>query len=533
MSTRLAIFLALLTVLALCQAQAGETAAVFSAAADAGLARLDAKSHLLLDDQNRPEVARLTPAWALSCLIAGRHQQQATQALAAVAAQVQTEGEAAGLVPWFAGGRGSLGATEVAAPVLAAALLKHSDELGSVAPALKKALTAMGKSLHAATPADADVRTLAMAGACAGLGRALGESALTARANKLLVGWLKNVQAQGFQDAHGPTTEAYRLADLAWLRLFLDEPPPQLAQAWGLCWADTLQRLRQPGPSLAGAQLFSSPGDAATASGPLGALLSAAFGLKAPASSLPDVYFALPFRTPLADAPPALELPDTFTCSYCWGAQQRYRETVFVAPDLSLATMTGRINSTSAPLMLLLADRGSAPACYLRPSASCHVASLQRGPVALVNFDFDRVGWKPRTQLWAEMVFGPRPTIGQVAVLRRPWQGQPVAVDRLWPVAVETGEHYIGIIPLWAGSAEAQEATERVMPGVLQWSSTEDDALLTLRLYARQATYELRRPEDNYETGCLVVVRRTSEMSFADFCNELRHVRYKKTFEKR
>jgi len=118
-------------------------------------------------------------------------------------------------------------------------------------------------------------------------------------------------------------------------------------------------------------------------------------------------------------------------------------------------------------------------------------------------------------------------------VLRQPWEGQPIAVDRMWPVAVETGGHYLGVVPLWSGPAEAKEATERVKPGVLQWSGEGEQAELTLRLYARQADYELARPQDNYVLGCIALVRPATELSFDSFCDELRGIRYKKSLETR
>lgn len=522
--------------LALCAlgARADSFQELCAALAEAGAGRVDAQHKLVVDDQGRPEVACLTPTWALACLVCGSHVADANEALAAIAGQVATSGADSGMLPWFGGDKAGLHATEVAAPLLAAAVLWGGERLtASTASALSAGLNAIGKRLRGAQPASSDVRTLVLAAACAGVGRAEGQEALLARAASLTDAWMKGVVSGGVADGHGPTTEAYRLAALGWLRAFLPERPESWSRAWAITWTDLLQRLTGSGRVLAGTQLYTYPPDAADALGPLSTLLAVALGGPVQAPPLGTGCFALPFREPVGSGLPALSLALPATYAYAWGSEQPYRETLYIAPSYSVATATAYLNAASIPLVITLPERGARPTSYLYVSGACHASALQRGAVAVLNLDFDQIGWRPRTRAWAELVLGPRSTISRVAVLRQPWEGQPIAVDRMWPVAVETGGHYLGVVPLWAGPAEAKEATERIKPGVLQWSGEGEEAELTLRLYARQAEYELARPEDNYVLGCIALVRPATELSFEAFCEELRGIRYKKAFERR
>jgi hypothetical protein len=502
--------------------------------ADAGAQNLDPGRNLLLDSEGRLDVARLTPAWAVACLVAGRHTQAADRALAAVAEQVCTTGREAGSMPWTVGGPASTAASEFTAPVLAALSLLAPDTVSaSTAASLSAAIQAFAKRFASAQAEGKDVRTLLLAAACAAVGRSIGNDRLMARANSLIDEWVRWVSKEGLSDGHGPTTEAYRLSALAWLRLFLADLPGSWQHAWLLTWTDLLQRLSNAPTLLAGAQQFSYRPESFDASGPLPVLLGAAFAQQVQVADTNGAWFALPFKMAVGAGLPNLSLPRPCELRYAWGTQSAFRETIYITSDYSLATMTGALNASSVPVVIGLPGRRVRPTVYLYVSDGCHATSLQRGATALVNLDFDTIGWAPRLSAWAEVVFGPRREIGRVAVLRQPWPGQPVAVDRMWPVAVETGGCYIGLVPLWAGPAEAKEATERVKPGVLQWRGEGDEAELTLRLFARQATYELPRPEDNYLVGCIVLVRSAGELSFDAFCEELRGIRYQKTVESR
>lgn len=506
-----------------------------SALADAGSGRLDAQQSLVRDDQGQADVARLTPVWALACLACDQQIEAANAALRTVAGYVATRGAEVGLLPWTAGGTPSADAMEVAAPVLAACRLLADSKLSEASrAALSVALQAMGKRLAVTKkPESTDVRTLLTAVACAGVGQAESQQALVDRGSALLEEWLRCASEQGLVDGHGPTTEAYRLAALGWLRVFLEELPDAWSQAWLLVWGDVLQRLPASGGPLAGAQLFSFGSDAVDACGPMMSLLALSLDRPLGEPQLCDGWFALPFRQPMAGPLPDLALPNPAELHYAWGDEKPYRETICVTPEVSMASTTAFLNASSVPLCITWLGRSSRPTAYLRVSDSCHITTLQRGLTALMNVDFDQVGWRPRTSVWVELVVGPRRDIGRVSVLRQPWEGQPIAVDRLWSIAVETGGHYMGLVPLWAGPAEAKEASERVKPGVLQWTGKGDASELTLRLYSRQATYELRRPEDNYIIGCIVMVRPAKDLSFEDFDAELRAVRYQKAFESR
>lgn len=511
------------------QAIAASPAAVCSAIAELGASKFVEGQALIKDAQGRGDTAFLTPSWALACLLAGRHVGEANSAIVALASRVAAEGPQAGLLPWFDGGFPSLPATEVAAPPLAAAMVLARDKLTApTADALSRALDVMARRLAKAKPADTDVRTLALAAARAGVGRAADAQPVVDSAEALLDSWVRTTRKEGPIDGHGPTTEAYRLAALAWMRVFGAGSSPAWRQAWMLTWADLLQRLVRPRGLVCSAQLFAGLTDAADAAGPIPGLLAAAFSGAPAQAALDQAYFILPFRQRLAPALPGVDvsLPAAFT--YTFGAQRPVIERTYLARELSLSTLTGPVAASSVPVLLVFPSRSSRPTVYLTLSSSCHAAAVQRGTTAVVNFDFDAIGRRSRIQAWVQFHLGRRADIKRVSVMGRPWTDQPIAVDRMAAVAVESPDVYVGLVPLWAGRAEARSATERVKPGVLEWSGAGDEAELVLRLYARQANYPLRMPEDNYVVGCCIVAVPSGESSFDDFVARLRGVRYRK-----
>ncbi len=475
---------------------------------------------LLIGAGGAPDVAFVTPGWALAALQAGGRDDQVRQALAKVAAAVATKGRDAGLLPWNAGGTPSLSATEMAAPVLAGCVLWGGERLSQeTKAALTAALEQIARRLRKAKPEDTDLRTLLLAAACAGVGRAVSDNGLVRRAGDLVGAWLRSARKHGLLDGHGPRVEAGRLAALEWIVRFCDQLPSQIEQARALLWADTLQRLVTPGEMLAGPQLFSSQEDARTAQGPLREILALARGQAAPVD-VAHAYYALAFKT----APPLAEPPGPGSLRYTWSADPLVEEYVVVTPGYAMGLQTSPLNGSSVPVHIIW-RRAEPLVTYATVSGPCHVSAVPGGSMALVNFDFDAVGRGDRTQVWVDLHIAPRDTLKDVRVVGQQWPGQPVAVDVGVSVAVSFGDRFVGIVPCWAGPAEAKKVTMRVKPGVLQWAHVGGADELLLRLYARQAAYPLRRPENNFVVGFLIAVASADQVSFEQFGRSLRFVR--------
>ncbi len=490
------------------------------------------------------DLAFATPSWALACLTAGVHVDGANNALLAIAAAVDTKNPATkGFLPWTKYGTPSvaptegvaysLAATEAAACPLAACLILHRQAMTAEAQtAVAAALTSMGAALGRSKPESADTRRLYFAAACVAVGRANTDQGLVNRGLGEANAWLQGVQDSGLTDGHGPTTEASRLASLAWIKLLAPAPQGSWDTAWRLLWTDMLQRLQSGGGLLAGVQPYASRADYLDGVGPLRWLLPLAEGKAAPDANPADGYYCLPFVQPMMTAP-ALTLPAPANFTYTWGGTPLAQETTWSTPDCSLSTMTGGLESNGIPIFMTFPGRATRPTAYAFASIPCRVFSLQRGDTAMVNFQFDSIGWGPRTQAWTDIVLGPAASLKQISVLGQTWNGEPLGFDETWPVCVETDGAYIGVVPLWCGPADASTLTERVKPGILQWMPDENTGELVLRIYARQANYRLPKLENGYVAGMLVTVKPSSSMSFDDFVKSLRRIRYTKALEQR
>ncbi|MCX7599178.1 MAG: hypothetical protein N2512_09975 [Armatimonadetes bacterium] len=509
--------------------------------AGAGEARLDADTGLVRPGGVGLDVAMATPGWILASVQGEQSDEQVSRAVVAVARAVGVSGTGAGLLPWTAGGAPSLAATELAAPPLCAVLVSHSDALkGAARQTLLDAVKQMATALARSKPEGRDSRRLTFAAACCALGKAAGRQELTNRGLELVEDWVTEVRARGLADGHGPTTEAYRAAALAWIRFFVADRPGGLMAAWQLTWADLLQRLVRPLGPLAGVEVFSTRPDYADGTGPLRWMLAVAGD-----RGLPEVpgegvlplamtasYFCLPFVTPAVAGEVAPPRPATMT--YTWQPVPKLaQETTWVGEGVALSTMTGPVEAATIPVVVSYAGLDRRPTSYAFVSSPGRVVSVQQEGTAAVNFEFDGVGVGARVQVWADFVVGRREAIKRVAIMGYPWNGQTVAVDELQPLAVEMGDAYLGVLLGWCGPADASQLTERVKPGILSWSEDGPDAELTLRVFARQAQYLLRAPEDNYVLGMFVAVRPVSSCSFEDFTRWLRGVRYKKEFQVR
>lgn len=509
-------------------------AALCAAMADAGAKRLVADSGVVAKASGVPDFAFETPSWVLACLTAGVHTEEASKALQAVAGAVDTTGPLTkGLLPWSKGDAPSLAATEVAACPLAACLIFRRDAMtGPARDALAAALKSMAAALGRAKPESADTRRLCLAAACVALGRACDDPSLVSHGLALADAWLEGVQALGLAEGRGPTAEAYRLASLAWIKLLAPRLPPSWDVSWRLLWADLLQRLQSGGGLLAGVQQFAWRPDYLDGLGPIRWLFPLAAGRPVPAADPAVGYFCLPFAEPLVTTPP-VTIPVPASSTYTWSIAPLVQETVWTAAECSLATMTGPLDASSVPVMMTLPARASRPTAYLYASVPCTVFSLQRDDTAVVNFEFDNIGWGKRVQAWTDVVLGPSATIKQVSVLGRPWDGRTMGFDETWPICVETDGAYIAVVPLWCGPANASTLTERVKPGILQWLPDQATGELVLRIFARQGDYRLPRPENDDVVGLVVTVKPASSMSFDDFAKSLRRVRYTKAIEER
>jgi len=509
--------------------------------ANAGESRLDGDSWLIRGVGKSLDVSAMTPGWVLAKAWVGQGGEQASQAAAAVVRAMGTSGARAGLLPWTSGGPPSLAATELAVPPLCAALSFHSDALTvSAQQTLSQAVRQMAAAVGRSKPEGRDTRRLTLAAACCALGQTARQPALTKRGLDLVGEWLSEVRSRGLADGHGPTVEAYRAAALAWIRLFVPDRPSSLTTAWELVWADLLQRVQGPCGPLAGVEMFGVRPDYADGAGPLWWMLPVAgdkslpeaSGEEAGLSALAAAYFCLPMASPVVAGVAAPPRPATMT--YTWAPMPSLvQETTYADEGFALSTMTGPVEATTIPLVASYAGLERRPTSYLFTSAPSQVVSLQREATAVMNFDFDAVGVGRRVQVWADFILGRRDAIKRVALMGYPWGGQTVGVDELQPVVVEIGDCYLGVLLGWCGPADASQLTERVKPGIISWSGEGPDAELTLRIFARQAEYLLRRPEDNYVLGLVVAVRPAASCSLEDFTRWLRGVRYKKEFQVR
>lgn len=509
--------------------------------ASAGEARLDADSGLVRPGGVGLDVAAVTPGWILAEAQREQSGERASRAALAIAQAVGTAGAGAGLLPWTSGGPPSLAATELAAPPLCAALTFHSDAMtASARQALSDAVKQMAAAVSRSKPEGRDARRLTFAAACCALGKAAGKGDLTKRGLGLVDDWLSEVCSRGLSDGHGPTTEAYRAAALAWIRLFAADGRGSLTAAWNLVWADLLQRLHGPLGPLAGVEIFSVRPDYADGTGPLRWMLAVGCDRGLPEavdevavlSALAAGYCCLPMTSPVLGA--ELTPPRPATITYTWAPSPALvQETTYMGEGFALSTLTGPVEATTIPVMVTYRGLDKRPTSYLFASAPARVVSLQNEATAVMNFDFDAVGVGRRVQVWADFVLGRRDNIKRVALMGFPWGGQTVGVDELQPVAVEIGDYYLGIVLGWCGPADASQLTERVKPGIISWSADGPEAELTLRIFARQAEYLLKAPEDNYVLGVLVAVRPASSGPFEDFTRWLRGVRYKKEFQVR
>ncbi len=316
---------------------------VCAAMAEAGAKRLDAATGVISAAPAMPDYAFATPSWALACLTAGVHVDEANKALLAVAAAVDTTTPATkGFLPWTKGDTPSLAATEVAACPLAACLILHRQAMSADAQtAVEGALKLMAAALGRSKPESADTRRLYFAAACVALGRANEDQGLVNRGLGEANSWLESVQGSGLADGHGPTTEASRLAALAWIKLLAPKPQSSWETAWRFLWADTLQRLQSGDGLLVGVQEYASRSDYLDGVGPLRWLLPLASGKAAPAAAPAVGYYCLPFVQPMMTTP-ALTIPSPVSFTYTWGGTPPRRGDDLVGARLQPLDHDGR-----------------------------------------------------------------------------------------------------------------------------------------------------------------------------------------------
>ncbi|MBC7289297.1 MAG: hypothetical protein H5T86_14910, partial [Armatimonadetes bacterium] len=470
------------------------------------------------------DVAYLSPTWALAALQAGRYIDHANAALLRIAASVSD----AGLLPYVLGGEPCVEATELAAPLLSASLLWHADKLRpEVREALRAALVKVAGKLASARPEDEDLRLLVLAAARAMIGKVLEDAKLLGQAHRDVGKWLEVFRKNGLLAGHGPLSEATRLCALEWLQEALGPTANELELARAAVWADLLQRLAGPLRVLIGPQYFSSADDV-TGKGALEELLALAEGARAPVN-LKYAYYAMPFRNGATVVAPPQQ---PFTAVYSWSAEPLIEEFISAHESFALGIQTAPLNGTSVPVHIAWLG-GELAASYVTVSGPCHCAAVPGLAQALVNLDFDGVGRGERTEAWADFHIARRSTLRRVLVGGREWPGVPVAVDVGVSVAVSTDDGLLGIIPCWAGPAGAGKATARIKPGVLEWRGEGPNAELVLRLYARQASYALPRPENDYVVGFFLAAASLGETSPEEFVQSLRTFSCRQTAQER
>ncbi len=442
---------------------------------------------------NSPATSINLAALAAAGLLADAKPDDCAKFLQAALSLQSSSGKSKGLFAWVKDGQPSVEATVHAMPLLAAAWLSGAGRLDAslrqaIAASLESAALALVRNR---ADREADVRRLTAAAAWAAAA-ACGLDRYRTRAAACLTRWLAEFSRHGLQDCHGPSTEAYRLAALAWLRAFgvwRDEA----GVAEKLLCADIAARLHGQGPALAGPYLFTAGGaDMQTLLGPLRWMTRQPQPQQLPPEA---AYFTLPARHGLDIAAACKAMPVPRELTYARSGQWAYTEHVYIDRNFSLGTLTGAVGPSSAPVLITWASEAH-KASWAAASTVCRFFTFQRGGVALVVAEFDYIGATPaRRNAWVDFYFGPPDAIKRTWVLRSDWPGQAAAVGSRWPVTVQTPSGCVGIVPLWCGPAAKSPEDIRTQPGVLEWAELPGGRkLLRLRLHARRADYLLRRP---------------------------------------
>ena len=494
----------------------------------------------LPDTDGRPNIAETTVGFIAACLESQRDTATAQALLTAVLDRQDLAPKSLthGLFPWYdeKDRKPSADATRYIAPVLACALVAHKDALGSaLATRVEAALRAAAKGLQAVPlPPNDDYRLLLEAASQAAIGRAVGDAVAVRRNVEQVRKWNQSVRQRGFWDGHSSTFDAVMIGTVQWVWWASDDAgKAEVAPALDLLYRDLAQRLQPGTNALAGSIQRAYPADYLVGGGVSQYLVYTALGGPSCAAVEPFAMFLVgPGYVPPADVV-ALARSDASRMVTTCGAGSVERTDTYITPQYSLGTSSGAVIANTIPIMAIYPGSGSALTSYAYVGgAPGRVASVQQGNLALVDVDFDNLGTPDRLKAWVEAVIAERANVDGVLVGSWQWNDKPSAVNELASVAIRTKQAYIGLTLLQTGPAGVKGETTRPKPGVLEWHGEGEHAQLTLRTYARQADYPLRKLEHNVRAGFVVELASLSEYeSLEKFAAHVRRNKIKETYE--
>ncbi len=479
----------------------------------------DEASHLVRDRRGKLNIAETSLTYAAALIVAEQQTQRAYQVIEAVLERQDCEEQSPtrGLFRWLdeEGSGPDVHATAYLAPVLAY-LVKTIDD-----DALKERLRASARlALEAMLAAPAHARegfSAAMwAGAVCSLGAVVDDPRGPEAGAKAVTEILTRLRARGLDGVHSPTFDALRIGGLRWAWQYAaDEAAREAAEtALRIYYADMLQRYDPDTAMVTGAIGYAYAADYLGTTGVSRYLLACDLpsALAASRGVGPLVmYFALSDYT----LPPELvamaeerggpievrtRTPETEQV----GAAEASSTCTWVAPGMSLGTMSGTIDGSSIPV-LATCDLPERPTSYFYVvGGPATVQSVQSGPLALCSFNFDGVGVMPRLKAGVRAILGRRDQIDRVIIGRHEWIGEPEAVGQNGVVALKRGSSYLGvkILDVAVGTKPRME----VKPGAISWYAEGNMDSLMLTVWGRRESYQVEKPLFDVRIGLLIEV---------------------------
>lgn len=506
----------------------------------------DDATHLVRDATGRLNLAESSLNYAAALLMADGDAARAREVIAAVLAhQDRAEGSPTlGLFRWYPNEASAFdpAATWYLAPTLA--WLAGSVEDAPVRTALAESARLALRGLLQAPNRPREGFALAMwSGAVCALGAAVGDATAQQAGGAAVIDMVAKLRTRGPAGVPSPTFDALRLGGLRWAWQYApDEAARAAAQtALRVHYADLLQRYDPRTALVLGpiGQSYATDylGSTGVARYLLACDLPSALAATREAGPL-AMYFALSdYALPRGllslaeDARPASEVRSR-TPDSAREAPESASTCTWVAPGMSLGTMSGTVEPASIPV-LATCDLPERPTSYFYAlGAPATVQSVQSGPLALCSFNFDGAGVGTRMHVAVRGVLGRRDQIDRVIVGRHEWIGEPEAVGQNGVVALQRGSCFLGIKILEVGFGKT--ARREVKPGVIEWYAEGNMDSLLLTIYGRQEGYPLPQPLYDVRVGLLVELAPAAQFgSLEEFVEHVGRRRVTQTVQER
>ncbi len=482
-----------------------------------GLSYYDEASHLVRDRNGRLNLVESSLNYAAALLATGEQPERARQVVEAVLAHQDTEQDSPtrGLFRWMADESTDYDAhaTTYLGPTLAhLAQTAEGDLAGLLADSARLALQGLVKMPE--RPRDGFSQAM-WAGAVCALAAAAEEPEAQAAGAQVVGRIVARLHTRGPAGVHSPTFDALRIGALRWAWQYApsDEARADAETALRVYYADMLQRYYATNAMVAGAIGSTYAADYLARTGVSRYLLACDLpsALAATGDAAPLVmYFALSdYALPddlvaLAEGPRAPAEVRTRTPSDEDDVPEMSSTCTWVAPGMSLGTMSGMIDASSIPI-LATCDLPERPTSYFYVlGGPATVQSAQSGSLALCSFNFDAIGVGQRMKAAVRGILGRRDQIDRVIVGRHEWIGEPEAIGQNGVIAVQRGSSYLGVKILEVAIG-AQPRSE-TKPGVLTWYAEGNMDSLMLTVYGRREEYRLGEPLFDVRVGLLVEV---------------------------